>query len=389
MRTIISAVLLVCLGIGSAFAAEAEQKKDTFGSQGSIRYDPNSNTTTNNKVEGADITINYRWSLSSLLGEPILKCQAAWQPIGVYVKRSSTSEPTYIETKNLPPKVAASIKVIDLTVNATARSQFAGTTFDCNVGIPAAAGKEYSYNLPTSPDWHEALGYQSFRSKEDNANDNKAKFKKMLTADPRWLAMDFEYQVRTILFDLSGVRDWLAEQEEKALAKKAKGPKAKKGNLEEARAALASTKEANAAARVEAAAAAAQTKAHLDEKERRFKEKVAALEQKNVLAGTWKRDGLDLVIEIPTIDKWSEEGGTTRIVNRPQKWGPKVHDSDIDVKFKNIRLVSEGIYDCIDLVFFVQSGRTKWNRCSVKMIDKNRFLLTDEENDSVEYSRVQ
>jgi len=278
MKAFISAVLVACLCIGSAFAAEPEKEKDTFGSQGSFRYDPNNGKSPGFYEEGADITINYQWQLSTLLGEPILKCQAAWQPNAVWVKRSSNSEPAYIKTKDLPPNVAASIRLVDLTVVAFDKA-IAGAVFDCNVGIPAPAGKQSSHNLPTSPDWHEVLGNVPAISKQDNAKANKEKFTKLLAAGPQYLAASFEYNAGKIQFDLSGVRDWLAEQEEKALAKKAKGPKAKTADLDKERTALAGMKEASAAARTKAEAAAAQTKTDLTDKEQRYKDKIAALER--------------------------------------------------------------------------------------------------------------
>ena len=152
MKVFICAVLIIGLCIGSAFAAEPAKEKDVFGSEGSFRYDPNNGKSPGFYEEGADITIDYKWQLSTLLGEPILKCQAAWQPNAVWIKRSSNSEPAYINTKDIPPKVVASIRLVDLAVVAYDRA-IAGAVFDCNVGIPAPAGKQYSYNLPTSPDW--------------------------------------------------------------------------------------------------------------------------------------------------------------------------------------------------------------------------------------------
>jgi len=282
MKTLIGAFLTLCLIAGGAFAKEAEKEKDTMGAGKSFRYEPNNGKSPAFYEEGADITINYQWQLSTLLGEPILKCQAAWQPVAVWVKRSSNSEAAYIKTKDLPPKVAASIRLVDLTVTTLTNlgaSGFVGVVFDCNVGIPAAAGKEFSYNLPTSPDWHEALGNKSFLSKDENVKENKAKFKEMLTAAPSGLDAYFDYKVSKAQFDLSGVRDWLAEEEEKALAKKAKGPKAKAANLDKERAALAGMKEANATERTKSTAATAQAKTDLVAKEQQYKEKIAALER--------------------------------------------------------------------------------------------------------------
>lgn len=213
-------MVIAFLGLVSgAFAQNIDsQLKDTISAGANIRHSTtNLQTDTVNPKEGADISIDYLWSLSTFLGEPILKCNAAWKLNGVYIKSKPQGSVEWIAAKDIPPKVAASVKIVDLDVKAS--SMYFKVSFDCDNGVMAAQGKERSWNIPTSPDWHEVFG--KGYSKEQAIKENKEKYKAMLN-NKNAVATLFEYSVPNVEFNLSGVRDWLAEENKKAAEAEAK-----------------------------------------------------------------------------------------------------------------------------------------------------------------------
>jgi hypothetical protein len=383
MKRLIVAVATAFIFVGGCFAQDSGKKSnDTVAARGSIRH-----STTNLKMdtvapkEGAQVSIDYQWSLSTLLGEPILKCNAAWTLEGVYVRKKPKANVEWINAKDLPPKVAASVQIIDLDVNAT--SAYFKTSFDCDIGVAAAQGKERSWNFPTSPDWHEMFYALPSYSKEQAAKENKAKFKAMLgNADA--VARLFEYQVKKIEFDVSGVRDWLLEQEQKANEKDEKqlvsakaGDKAnaRKAQLDEAKTALAEARVGNQIDRSNAATTMDKKKDSTAAKEKRLEEKRKNLNQRNRIAGTWKRADTELIIEIPPIDQWDAEGGVAKIKVESKTWNGPARDR----KIRNIRYVSGDKFSCEELwSYFLAGGKFRefgWGQCTLTIISDNEFSI--------------
>jgi hypothetical protein len=83
-------VLASLFATGSAPAAEADGGNDNVvGASAVFAYATNRMMDLGQPgvKEGAAITIDYRWEMRTLLGEPILKCNAAWTLDGVFVRR--------------------------------------------------------------------------------------------------------------------------------------------------------------------------------------------------------------------------------------------------------------------------------------------------------------
>lgn len=209
MRQVVFAAMITLILLGSAPAQAAKGAKDTVGASGGVLYSPPGNPVNE---EGAFVDIGYKWSLTTHLGEPILKCGANWKlKGGVYVRKYPDSAVEYIAAQDMPPSVASSIRIVDLDIGAHSYI-FLKSNFTCDTGVVGRASKEMSFNTPVSPSWDKL--FDNFGA--TSVAEAKSIFKGMLANSAQVKAPGvFQYSVRKIAFDLSGVRDWLRENEKK------------------------------------------------------------------------------------------------------------------------------------------------------------------------------
>lgn len=119
--------------------------------------------------------IDVRWKITTLLGEPIVFCDAKWKPTSINVYGRSVdgksenvllfskfafSDEDYRRKNDRIDVAFSKVDMIDLEVEILSdhKSSFNdGVAFNCNVGVLAPAGDKYSWNIPVSPDWDEFL----------------------------------------------------------------------------------------------------------------------------------------------------------------------------------------------------------------------------------------
>ncbi len=172
----------------------------------------------NRDDNGFDVNLEIKYSIDSLMGEPVVKGQARYT-LGAFI---SVDGGRY-EPHRIPAKVLSKIKVVDLVLalpfssSATYRSDELGSRssllIDVDFGALSYPGKGWSFNTPGSPDWsrwiyYNYLGEQKYIAKPDAIR----LFKAANEADAmdRLLAM-LGREIKTITFDVSAVRDWLKE----------------------------------------------------------------------------------------------------------------------------------------------------------------------------------
>ncbi len=170
-------------------------------------------------AEGFDIDVEIRYTIGTLMGEPVANAQARYQ-IGPFVYIDGKSYPV----SKFPAEVLSQARINDLVIalpfSSTQRYQISTSNnkspdlfVDIDMGALKAPGEEWSYNVPGSPNWDHWLYYDRTSPKYLNKVAAVAVYKGHKD-DTR---LSFYRSIRKISYDVSVLKNWLQLSELQAL----------------------------------------------------------------------------------------------------------------------------------------------------------------------------
>lgn len=167
-------------------------------------------------IEGVPVELDFKWSIDTLLGSPVVSCQARWK----IVDSGSTPAvnvrlPTkrgYKMTLVKPPlSVLNKIRIYDVEIKTRLKAPgtLGSVTYyhDLDPGVMAGAGSSLSFNVPGSPRWDRLFKYSSDQYIEE-------KFSKPIVVGMKKQRRDFALVPESFLslkFNLSAVKEWMRE----------------------------------------------------------------------------------------------------------------------------------------------------------------------------------
>lgn len=177
-----------------------------------------------------DIDVQAKFSMYSLMGEPVVFCSATWQLVSL----------GGLNLNDIPPEILKKVELynVHLELNFFVKD-FAG---DCDVGVPYPNGSTTaSFNVPESPEWEQlfhntaiSLTTTAFRAKEIRWNYSELQAKELLAqifSNPNQQA---SIRVLDAYIDLSPIKYYLLEQQQQQYQKiQASLPKHTQSNQEQ------------------------------------------------------------------------------------------------------------------------------------------------------------